>query len=90
MESGDKAEGAGDQGLMFGYACRETDELMPAPIHYSHQILLELAKMRKADADSILGPDAKSQLTAIYDENGVIQGIENRCINTACRWCIAR
>ena len=45
-ESGNKAEGAGDQGLMFGYACRETEELMPAPIHYSHQILLHFLKIK--------------------------------------------
>ena len=58
-----KEEGAGDQGLMFGYACRETEELMPAPIHYAHQILKELAVHRKSDTDTILGPDAKSQVT---------------------------
>ena len=60
--SSDKDEGAGDQGLMFGYACRETDVLMPAAIHYSHQILQKLAAVRKADADSILGPDSKARL----------------------------
>ena len=66
----DKDEGAGDQGLMFGYACRETDVLMPAAIHYSHKILQSLAAVRKADADSILGPDSKSQITLVYDEKG--------------------
>ncbi len=65
-----KDEGAGDQGLMFGYACRETDVLMPAAIHYSHQILKKLAAVRKADADSILGPDSKSQITLVYDDEG--------------------
>ena len=71
VDSGDnKDEGAGDQGLMFGYACRETDVLMPAAIHYSHQILKRLAEIRKADADSILGPDSKSQITLVYDDNG--------------------
>ena len=66
----DKDEGAGDQGLMFGYACRETDVLMPAAIHYSHKILQKLAAVRKADADSILGPDSKSQITLVYDDQG--------------------
>ncbi len=64
-------EGAGDQGIMFGYACRETPELMPAPIHYSHRILEDLARARKAkqgDA-AMLGPDSKSQVTIRY-ENG--------------------
>ena len=65
-----KDEGAGDQGLMFGYACRETDVLMPAAIHYSHQILKRLAEIRKADTDSILGPDSKSQITLAYDDDG--------------------
>ena len=66
----DKDEGAGDQGLMFGYACRETDFLMPAAIHYSHKILQNLAAVRKGDADSILGPDSKSQITLVYDDQG--------------------
>ena len=69
-EGDDKDEGAGDQGLMFGYACRETDALMPAAIHYAHQILKRLAELRKADADSILGPDSKSQITLAYDDAG--------------------
>ncbi len=62
------AEGAGDQGIMFGYACRETPTLMPAPIYYSHKILEDLAKARHAgqgDAGK-LGPDAKSQVTVRY------------------------
>lgn len=62
------AEGAGDQGIMFGYACRETDALMPAPIHYSHRILKDLAAARHAGAGDAgrLGPDAKSQVTVRY------------------------
>ena len=67
--SGNKDEGAGDQGIMFGYACRETEVLMPAPIHFSHAILKSLADARHADANSPFGPDAKSQVTLQY-ENG--------------------
>ena len=78
----DKDEGAGDQGLMFGYACRETDELMPAPLHYAHQILKNLAEIRKADADSILGPDAKSQVTLRYDDNGDILGLDKLVVSS--------
>lgn len=78
----DKDEGAGDQGLMFGYACRETDELMPAPLHYAHQILKKLAEIRKADADSILGPDAKSQVTLRYDDNGDILGVDKLVVSS--------
>ncbi len=66
--SGNKDEGAGDQGIMFGYACRETPSLMPAPIHYSHAILRSLAAARHADADFGLGPDSKSQLTLKYQD----------------------
>ena len=61
-----KDEGAGDQGIMFGYACTETPELMPAPIHYSHAILKALADDRHAGILSMLGPDAKSQVTLEY------------------------
>jgi len=64
---GNKDEGAGDQGLMFGYACSETDVLMPAPIYYSHQILRSLAQARHAGEIPGIGPDSKSQLTVLYD-----------------------
>ena len=66
--AGNKDEGAGDQGIMFGFACRETPELMPAPLYYSHKILEVLAKARHAgDGDAAkLGPDAKSQVTIQY------------------------
>lgn len=64
--TGNKDEGAGDQGIMFGYACSETPELMPAPIHYSHAILKALADDRHAGILSMLGPDAKSQVTLEY------------------------
>ncbi len=68
-DGGDKDEGAGDQGIMFGYACRETDELMPAPIAFSHKILADMAKARKSGAVAGFGPDSKSQVTLAY-ENG--------------------
>lgn len=64
-EQGD--EGAGDQGIMFGYATNETDALMPAPIQYSHAILRRLAEVRKSGAEPTLGPDAKSQLSVVYE-----------------------
>jgi S-adenosylmethionine synthetase len=64
--SGNKDEGAGDQGMMFGYACRETPELMPAPIYYAHAILRSLAEARHSGAAPLLGPDAKSQVTLQY------------------------
>ncbi|HYM03317.1 MAG TPA: methionine adenosyltransferase [Stellaceae bacterium] len=64
--SGNKDEGAGDQGIMFGYACRETAELMPAPIQYAHSILRSLAEARHSGAAPLLGPDAKSQVSLQY------------------------
>jgi S-adenosylmethionine synthetase len=67
--SGNKDEGAGDQGIMFGYACRETDVLMPAPIHYAHRILKDMATARHSGATTAFGPDSKSQVTLKY-ENG--------------------
>ena len=66
---GNKDEGAGDQGIMFGYACRETEALMPAPIYYAHNILRSLADARHSGSEPGLGPDAKSQITLKY-ENG--------------------
>jgi S-adenosylmethionine synthetase len=77
------AEGAGDQGIMFGYACRETPELMPAPIYYSHKILELLAEARhKGDGDAgKLGPDAKSQVTVRY-ENGKAKEVTQIVLST--------
>lgn len=78
-----KDEGAGDQGIMFGYACRDTDALMPAPIYYSHKILEVLAKARKGnDGDAgKLGPDSKSQVTVQY-ENGKPIGVTQIVLST--------
>jgi len=64
-----REEGAGDQGIMFGYATNETPELMPAPIHYAHKILRLIAEARHAGTEKVLGPDSKSQVTVQY-ENG--------------------
>lgn len=61
-------EGAGDQGIMFGYACSETPALMPAPVYYSHKILQRLAKARKLEGKTQLGPDSKSQVTVRYED----------------------
>ena len=67
--SGNKDEGAGDQGIMFGHACRETDVLMPAPIQFSHQILKKMADARRSKLITGLGPDSKSQVSLLY-KNG--------------------
>ncbi|GAB5468829.1 MAG: methionine adenosyltransferase [Rhodospirillales bacterium] len=66
--TGNKDEGAGDQGIMFGFACRETKALMPAPIHLSHRILQQMAEARKNGRQPELGPDAKSQVTLRYED----------------------
>ena len=79
--AGNKDEGAGDQGIMFGYACRETPVLMPAPIHLSHQILLSLAEARHSGAEPHLGPDSKSQVTLRY-ENGKPVGATSVVVST--------
>ena len=65
---GNKDEGAGDQGLMFGYACDETPALMPAPIFYAHKILRLMAEARHKGEVPELGPDAKSQIVVIYED----------------------
>ncbi|MFB0993309.1 MAG: methionine adenosyltransferase, partial [Paracoccaceae bacterium] len=66
-------DGAGDQGIMFGYACRETEDLMPAPIQYSHAILRRLAEVRKSGVEPILRPDAKSQLSLRYEDGKPVE-----------------
>ncbi|MBI1494272.1 methionine adenosyltransferase [Halocynthiibacter styelae] len=79
--SADKDEGAGDQGIMFGYAVNETEALMPAPIQYSHAILRRLAEVRKNGTEPALGPDAKSQLSVVY-EGGKPVGVSSIVLST--------
>jgi S-adenosylmethionine synthetase len=82
-EAGNKDVGAGDQGIMFGYAARETPELLPAPIYYAHKILATLTEARKANHGPAgkLGPDAKSQVTVRY-ENGKPVGVTQIVLST--------
>ena len=80
-QAGNKDQGAGDQGIMFGYACRETDALMPAPLHYAHAILAALARARHAGDAPGLGPDSKSQVTLRY-EDGVPVGATSVVVST--------
>ncbi|WP_299943500.1 methionine adenosyltransferase [uncultured Ruegeria sp.] len=79
--AGDKDEGAGDQGIMFGYATTETPALMPAPIQYSHAILRRLAEVRKNGTEPALGPDAKSQLSVVY-RDGKPVGVSSIVLST--------
>ena len=79
--AGNKDEGAGDQGIMFGYACNETDVLMPAPIYYSHKILELMAIDRKSGKADKLEPDSKSQVTMMY-ENGKPTKVTSVVIST--------
>ena len=79
--SGNKDEGAGDQGIMFGYACNETDVLMPAPIHYSHRILRLMAEDRKSGKLSGIEPDSKSQITIEY-KDGMPSKVKSVVIST--------
>ena len=78
---GNKDEGAGDQGIMFGYACNETEVLMPAPIYYSHKILELMAADRKNGSADKLEPDSKSQVTMMY-ENGKPKKVTSVVIST--------
>ncbi|MGI9369682.1 MAG: methionine adenosyltransferase [Ruegeria sp.] len=79
--SDNKDEGAGDQGIMFGYATTETPALMPAPIQYSHAILRRLAEVRKNGTEPALGPDAKSQLSVVY-RDGMPVGVSSVVLST--------
>ena len=76
-----KEQGAGDQGMMFGYAVAETEELMPMPILYAHQLVKKLADIRKSKAVNFLRPDAKSQVTVQY-ENGLAKRVDAVVIST--------
>ena len=79
--SGNKDEGAGDQGIMFGYACNETDVLMPAPIHFSHRILRLMAEDRKSGKLKGIEPDSKSQITIEY-KDGAPEAVKSVVIST--------
>jgi S-adenosylmethionine synthetase len=79
--SGNKDEGAGDQGIMFGYACTETKDLMPAPISYSHKVLQLMSEARKSGKEKFLKPDSKSQFSVIY-EKGKPKGISSIVVST--------
>ncbi len=79
--AGNKDEGAGDQGIMFGYACDETEHLMPAPISFSHSILKSIAEARHSGAAPLLRPDSKSQVTLRY-ENGAPVGATSVVVST--------
>ena len=74
--------GAGDQGMMFGFACDETPELMPAPITFAHQLTRRLAAERKSGALDWLRPDGKSQVSVQYDENGAVERIDTVVVST--------
>ncbi len=81
-ESDNKEQGAGDQGLMFGYATNETDALMPAPVYYSHRLVERQAYLRKRDVLPWLRPDAKSQVTMRYNEQGLPIAVDAVVLST--------
>src|SRR3984893_8741504 len=74
--AGNRDEGAGDQGIMFGYACQETPALMPAPIYYAHRILKLMSEARRAGETEALGPDAKSQVTLRYENDKPVEATQ--------------
>ncbi|WBA81205.1 methionine adenosyltransferase [Endozoicomonas sp. GU-1] len=81
-ETDEREQGAGDQGLMFGYATNETPVLMPAPIYYAHELVKRQAQLRKNGVLPWLRPDAKSQVTMRYDQNGKVQSVDAVVLST--------
>ncbi|HET7612058.1 MAG TPA: methionine adenosyltransferase [Rhodanobacteraceae bacterium] len=77
-----EAQGAGDQGLMFGYACNEAPECMPAPIYYAHRLVEQQSKVRKSGKLKWLRPDAKSQVTLLYNEDNTVAGLDAVVLST--------
>jgi S-adenosylmethionine synthetase len=82
VEADEANQGAGDQGLMFGYAANETETLMPAPIFYSHRLVERQAELRRSGQADFLGPDAKSQISLRYDEDGKPLAIDAVVLST--------
>ena len=82
LEADEASQGAGDQGLMFGYAANETDALMPAPIYYSHRLVERQAELRRSGRADFLRPDAKSQISLRYDESGLPLSVDAVVLST--------
>jgi S-adenosylmethionine synthetase len=82
LEADEASQGAGDQGLMFGYATNETDALMPAPIYYSHRLVERQAELRRSGRADFLRPDAKSQISLRYDESGLPLSVDAVVLST--------
>jgi len=82
LEADEASQGAGDQGLMFGYATNETDALMPAPIYYSHRLVERQAELRRSGHGDFLRPDAKSQISLRYDESGLPLSVDAVVLST--------
>ena len=82
LEADEASQGAGDQGLMFGYAANETDALMPAPIYYSHRLVERQAELRRSGRANFLRPDAKSQISLRYDESGLPVSVDAVVLST--------
>ncbi|MDA9915400.1 methionine adenosyltransferase [Luminiphilus sp.] len=82
LEADEASQGAGDQGLMFGYAANETEALMPAPIYYSHRLVERQAELRRSGRADFLRPDAKSQISLRYDESGLPLSVDAVVLST--------